>query len=74
MIFWIAADSCSSTSFAAAAARAVRLGRAGVAQRQQFLPHLGVEKIQIEILLMKFPDRFLVVEIMESSRRCHRAL
>ncbi len=35
-----------------------------VAQRQQFLLHLGVKQIEIEVRLVKFPDRFLVVKIM----------
>src|SRR6266540_5013301 len=34
-------------------------------QRKQFLAKLGVEQIQVAILLMKFADLFLVVKIMD---------
>src|SRR5881398_3085329 len=34
------------------------------AQRKQFLTKLGVEQIQVEILLMKFAHRFLVMKIV----------
>ena len=48
----------------AASAAAVGLGCRNVTQWQQLLPKFRIEQIEIEILMVKLPDRFFIRKIM----------